>query len=122
MPQIRVEVTPSLLQRLDIQKMLGELHEAVVANATPAKLVDCKSRVYALEATRQGDGVTPSAMIHVDLKLLAGRTVEARQKVGNALLAILDAHAAPHAKGITIQTSIEVIEMPKETMLKTVHG
>ncbi|MFD2261735.1 5-carboxymethyl-2-hydroxymuconate Delta-isomerase [Lacibacterium aquatile] len=122
MPQIRIEATPSLLQRIDVQPILAEIHEAVVATCPPAKLADCKSRVYGLTATRQGDGTTPSAMFHVDLKLIAGRAVEVRQEIGTNILAILDKHIGPHAKGLTIQTSVEVMEMPRETFFKSVHG
>jgi 5-carboxymethyl-2-hydroxymuconate isomerase len=122
MPQIRVEATPSLLQRLDVQPLLAEIHAAIVDLAQGAKLDDCKSRVYALTDTRQGDGTTPSAMFHVDVKLLSGRTPEIKQTLGKAILALVDKHVGPHAKGFTLQASVELIDMPRDTFFKTVHA
>ncbi len=117
MPQIRLEGSPSLLDALDLQPLLAAIHEAVVALAG-AQLIDCKTLVLDARADRVNTGTGMDAMLHAEIRLLPGRSLDTKQALGAAVVDLLAAAAKPHQNGRTLQATVEIIEFPRETYTK----
>ncbi|WP_338695885.1 isomerase [Streptomyces sp. Q6] len=91
MPQITVDHSASLDDRLDRAGLAGAVHQACV-DEVAARIPACKTRFRRVEETVVGDGSADEAVVHVEIALLAGRTEEARTALTEAVLALLPAH------------------------------
>ncbi len=119
MPQIRLEGSPVLLDTVDIQTMLTEVHAAIVRIAA-AKLADCKTLVLDARSDRIGDTPATEAMLHLEIRLLPGRDLATKQALGAAVTEIMAAAAKPHQNGRTVQVTAEILEFARETYAKQV--
>ncbi|WP_306323495.1 MULTISPECIES: 5-carboxymethyl-2-hydroxymuconate Delta-isomerase [unclassified Streptomyces] len=89
MPQITVDHSADLDDRLDRDGLAAAVHQAAVETVA-ARLAACKTRFRRVDATVVGDG--PASLVHVEIALLAGRTEEAKSALTEAVLAALPAH------------------------------
>ncbi|WP_327670127.1 MULTISPECIES: isomerase [unclassified Streptomyces] len=89
MPQITVDHSADLDDRLDRAGLAAAVHQAAVDTAA-ARIPACKTRFRGVGTTVVGDG--PASLVHVEIALLAGRTEEAKTALAEAVLAALPAH------------------------------
>lgn len=111
MPHIIVEYCETLA-RMDVPKLVSDLHadlatrESVSENLITSRAIPVK---YVVVGTRE----EPDKMIHITLKLFAGRSAELRQEMAKGLQEIARKHS--HHDGTSV--TVEVHEMNKETYL-----
>lgn len=117
MPQIRLEGSPALLDALDLQPLIAEIHDRIVTIAK-AQLIDCKTLVMDARAERIGDGSL--AMLHAEIRLLPGRDLATKQALGAAVTEVMEKAVLSHKNGLSLQVTAEIIEFPKETYSKRV--
>ncbi|MER5443876.1 isomerase [Streptomyces sp. NPDC002790] len=89
MPQITVDHSADLHDRLDRVGLAGAVHQAAV-DIVAARIPACKTRFREVGTTVVGDGV--GSVVHVEIALLAGRTEEAKVALAEAVLVALPAH------------------------------
>ncbi|MHB9754128.1 5-carboxymethyl-2-hydroxymuconate Delta-isomerase [Streptomyces sp. BYX5S] len=89
MPQITVDHSAELDDRLDREGLAASVHQAAV-DTVAARVAACKTRFRRVGVTVVGDG--PAAVVHVEVALLAGRTEEAKVALAEAILAALPHH------------------------------
>ncbi|MFF3494912.1 5-carboxymethyl-2-hydroxymuconate Delta-isomerase [Streptomyces sp. NPDC002795] len=89
MPQITVDHSADLDDRLDRAGLAGAVHQAAV-DIVAARVPACKTRFREVGTTVVGDGA--GSLVHVEIALLAGRTEEAKTALAEAVLAVLPAH------------------------------
>lgn len=119
MPQIRLECSRAMADALDTSALFAALHTLVVQTAK-ATLPACKSRVSIIEGTYIADGASDRDMAHLEIGLLSGRSPEVLAEVGSTALSLLRTHALPVAekKGIRLETSVRLIDMPPALYFK----
>jgi 5-carboxymethyl-2-hydroxymuconate isomerase len=106
MPHIIAEYSANLEDRLDVAALVADLHQAAVDSAI-AELVGIRTRAVRREHFRVADGNPANGFVHITARLRRGRTVEARQALGQALLAAADRRLAEvyptHPIGLTVE-------------------
>lgn len=102
MPHIIVEYTEHL--SIDVPKLTIELHRALVAQDT-VKEEAVKTRAIPVEATVVGTGKCHDKMIHINLKLLPGRSDELRQTMAEALFNTVKKVVFDDHISISVETS-----------------
>ncbi|MEV5613017.1 isomerase [Streptomyces sp. NPDC052225] len=108
MPQITVDHSASLDDRLDRAGLAGAAHQACVEHVA-ARIPACKTRFRRAEETVVGDGATDAAVVHVEIALLAGRTEEARTALAEAVLALLPTYIK-EPEGVHLSVEVRDLE------------
>ena len=106
MPHIIAEYSANLEDRLDVQALIDDLHQAAVESQI-ADLVGIRSRAVRREYFRVADGNPANGFVHIVARLRRGRTTEQRKALGQALLAAADRRLAAvypaHPIGLTVE-------------------
>ncbi len=123
MPQLTLEHSANLeLQRcVALDQLLGRLHR-VLHDVGGIDLAKCKSRAVSREDFVVGDGNPSHAFVHLEARLLDGRPPELRQRIGEALVALLTDALTPFAGGFALQVTVELVEMPQADYFKATLG
>ncbi len=109
MPQISIEYSANLAAPLAVEPFARSVHERVVQFAD-AELANCKTRLVELDRYLISDGASRNAMVHVDLRILPGRTDEQKRQLGEAVIAALE-DAVSGIEGFDLQLTAEVREL-----------
>ena len=109
MPQISIEYTANIGSGFDAQGFARTVHDLLVEHAD-ASLANCKTRLVEHERFLIGDGSPRNAMIHLDLRILPGRSDEQKRRLGEAAIAALEA-ATADAADLDLQLTVEVREL-----------
>lgn len=111
MPQIRIEYSKNIAEKLDIQAMTQAAHDALVGEGIAA--AQTKARAIALDACVAGELGADGYMVHISFHLLTGRDVTLRNQYSGAI------HAAVKGfmdqLGAAYKLTLEVTEMDRET-------
>jgi len=119
MPHLTLEYTANL-QGFDAAACLAALNEALLASGQ-FEGIDVKSRAIALDTFRIGREDGGHAFLHAKAAILSGRSLEIRQALSAALLAVLQARA-PRPAGIMVQLCAQVDEIERASYAKAVIG
>lgn len=109
MPHIIIEYSANLIPDLDISALTRELHGVLdgLYNISQNRI---RTRAIKLDNFLVGDRGGSGHMVHITLKLLTGRTVEAQKEMGQ-ILASVTKKFIPSETSITV----EIVELDKET-------
>ncbi|MEP7030532.1 MAG: 5-carboxymethyl-2-hydroxymuconate Delta-isomerase [Pseudolabrys sp.] len=106
MPHIIAEYSANLEDRLDVQALVDDLHQAAVDSAV-AELVAIRTRAVRREHFRVADGKPENGFVHIVARLRIGRPEEKREALGQLLLAAADKRLAnvypTHPIGLTVE-------------------
>ena len=106
MPHIIAEYSANLEDRLDIDRLVNDLHQAAIETGI-AELVGIRTRAARREHFRVADGNPGNGFVHITARLRRGRTAEARKTLGEKLLAAADRRLAEayatHGIGLTVE-------------------
>ena len=106
MPHIIAEYSANLEDRLDVQALVEDLHQAAVESAV-AELLGIRSRAVRRTHFRFADGKAENGFVHITARLRRGRTPEQRKTLGQLLLAAADKRLASvypsHPIGLTVE-------------------
>lgn len=109
MPHLTLEFSSNTLER-NFSKLFAECH-SILVNTLPTELASCKSRAIEAYASHLGDGNKNNAFVHLNLKIMAGRSLETRKQAGDNLLAALKTHFAGSMHALNLQITIEIMEL-----------
>jgi 5-carboxymethyl-2-hydroxymuconate isomerase len=115
MPQIRIEYSGNIGSSFDARDFARQVHELVAATVD-TELGNCKTRLVELSDFLIGDGSDNQAMIHVDVRILSGRTQPQKEQLGQAVLAALE--QAIHKSHLWLQLTVEVRELDRDNYHK----
>lgn len=109
MPHIIVEYSANLLPNLDVGALNQDLHNALdgLYNVSKERL---KTRAIKLDDYLVGIHGKSRQMVHITLKLMTGRTIEARKEMGEILGSVARKHI-PKDSALTV----EIVELDRET-------
>ncbi|HEX8256390.1 MAG TPA: hypothetical protein VF589_02045 [Allosphingosinicella sp.] len=112
MPQISIEYSANIAATFDARRFTGEAHKLLVA-MVETELASCKTRLIELRDVVIGDGSDANAMVHVDLRILSGRTPAQKRQLGEAVMAALAA-AVARPEGLDLQLTVEVRDLDRD--------
>lgn len=118
MPQLTLEYTRNIDDsELKLGDILAELHQTL-ADKGGIDLAAFKSRARRLDTFRIGDGDPQGAFVHLEVALFSGRSLELKQALGHRCLDVLKKHFAEALQAHTMQITVEMREIDRESYLK----
>ncbi len=103
MPHIIVEYSQGLKSAFSIASMLKDLHNSI-DGMHGVTLDRIKTRAHAAEDFLVGEDDQFAGFVHIDLRLMPGRTDEQRRELSEALLKAAKPHLVKRV-ALTIETS-----------------
>ncbi|OSQ50355.1 5-carboxymethyl-2-hydroxymuconate Delta-isomerase [Thalassospira alkalitolerans] len=119
MPQIEIEYSANLPIVEQLRALAISLHReiAVAADAEPASF---KTRLSPLENVVIADGGPHHGMVHLDVRLLSGRSDDVKYEVGRIALETLRVHLENLVGDYAVQFSVEVHDLDRANYHKHV--
>jgi 5-carboxymethyl-2-hydroxymuconate isomerase len=105
-----VEYTSNIAAEADIPALLAKANETLIAQDGVFPIGGIRSRAFELTDWCMADGAADYAFVHGTLKMGAGRTREVRQRVGDALFAMMKTHFAALYERRYLALSMEIYE------------
>jgi len=121
MPHLTLEYTANVGQPVDSGTVFLQIHR-MLAEVGGVKIAHCKSRSRAVENFFIAEGGENAGFVHLDLRLLAGRSVQLKQELGTAALKILEQHFSTALGKLELQITVSVIDIERETYFKIPKG
>jgi 5-carboxymethyl-2-hydroxymuconate isomerase len=115
MPHLRLEYTSNLAVEPSFRELFVRLHR-IVADVGGVDIGNCKSRAVERAEFLMGDGADAGAYVHLDLRILEGKTAAVKGELGRRLLEELRAAYAGH--DVEIQVSVEIRDIVKDEYFK----
>lgn len=118
MPHLHIEYTDNL-SGLNERELMQEINAVVCAHPTVPDEADVKARIACLDMNKVYIGTQPDnrGFVHVELKLMAGRSTEAKKQMSDGISEALR-RLVPHPDGLMVQLSVDVADMDKATYFK----
>ena len=110
MPHFIVEYTANLEAEGDLPGLLSKINEAMIGQGGVFPIGGIRSRAIRLDCYRMADGAADYAFVHATLKIGAGRDEATRQRAGDALFAVMQAHFAALYERRYLALSLELVE------------
>lgn len=110
MPHIIIEHTDNIIEQ-DLQPLFQAMHQ-VLAEGLPTDIINCKSRSQICSQFLVGDGIANAGFVHVQIRLLSGRSEAVLKTVGDALMPLLSQHFQASSEQLELQISLEINELP----------
>ncbi len=119
MPQLEIEYSVQLPIKDELPKLAVDLHY-VIAREADADLASFKTRITPLENVVIGDGDVKSAMVHLDIRLLSGRSNAVKFSTGEAALATLIDRLEWLVGDYQVDFTVEVHDLDRQNYFKHV--
>jgi len=114
MPQILIDHSPDI--DFDATAFAKEVHQ-LIPEVIDTATADCKTLVRPAAAHLVGDGSSGEAVVLVEIKILAGRSVEARTELSVRVTDLLRSHIR-----VPAAFCVEVSELDRETYVFVHHA
>ena len=117
MPHLTVEYS-SNLPGYPEAKALAELNAAVCASPEVLDEADLKTRfVRTTDSFQVGTEAAGRAFVHAQLRLLSGRSPEAKKDLAGRVAGVLR-RLTPRPQGLMVQLSVEIVDMDRPSYVK----
>ncbi|TFL15200.1 5-carboxymethyl-2-hydroxymuconate Delta-isomerase [Pusillimonas caeni] len=117
MPHIIVEYTPNL-PALPFDAMLAAVTRRLAESPEVEDEADLKARVVRADWFRVGLADSRRGFIHVTVRILAGRSEQAKQDFSQRVADGMLEHMPAFATGMTAHLSVEVVDMDRGSYRK----
>jgi 5-carboxymethyl-2-hydroxymuconate isomerase len=117
MPHIVLEYTPNLGE-LPFDAMLAAATRNLTGSPEVTDEGDLKARVLRAEHYRVGTQDSNRGFIHVQLRILEGRTPEAKDDLSKRVANGILEHMPKFPEGLTAHLSVEVVDMDRASYTK----
>lgn len=121
MPHLTLEYSGNVPDPPDIQGILREIHR-VLQETAGIKIANCKSRGRIADEYVVADGGSSHAFVHLDVRILEGRSVELKKELGNRLLETLREHFSSAEAVLDLQTTVEIRDIERASYFKHPEG
>ena len=116
MPHLIVEYSGNLAG-FPQAEVLRELNLALTSSPEVSDETDMKTRLQALDHFEIGAAPANRAFVHAQLRLLSGRTPEAKKDLGVRIATVLR-RLTPQPEGVMVQLSVEILDMDRASYVK----
>ena len=101
--------------------LLSQLH-GVLSETAGIDVRNCKSRARGADEYLVSEGGDLDAFVHLDIRFLDGRPVDLKRAVGSRCLDVLREWFADPASALTLQITVEVHDIDRDTYFKYPEG
>jgi|TARA_A100001391_G_scaffold203753_1_gene196961 5-carboxymethyl-2-hydroxymuconate isomerase len=119
MPQLEIEYSANLPIAEQLRGLAISLHREI-AKAADADLASFKTRLSPLENVVIADGGPKHGMVHLDVRLLSGRSDDVKYAVGAIALETVRAHLENLVGNFDVQFTVEVHDLDRANYHKHV--
>ncbi|AJD50199.1 5-carboxymethyl-2-hydroxymuconate isomerase [Thalassospira sp. MBR-102] len=119
MPQLEIEYSANLPITEQLRGLAISLHREI-AKAADADLESFKTRLSPLENVVIADGGPKHGMVHLDVRLLSGRSDDVKHAVGAIALETVRAHLENLVGNFDVQFTVEVHDLDRANYHKHV--
>lgn len=119
MPHLLFELSDNIIEKNQLLPLFEQCHR-LLAEKLPTKIESCKSRTLVHSQYMIGDGRPENAFVHLDLRIMAGRTPEVLNEVGEHLMALLLTYFNASSQKWNLQITLEISNL--NTYFKMVSG
>ncbi len=119
MPQVVLEYSSNIREKIDSEVILGEI-ASVISAAGEIPVENFKCRLVRREEYLVGKGRERDAFVHLEVGILSGRTPESKRRIGEDCIEYLEGYYSPLAGELSLQITVEIREMEKKVYFKTV--
>lgn len=116
MPHLTLEYTRDLAD-FAVADTLREINRSLFASGEIQAEADLKARAIALDTVQVGTEPGARAFVHAQLRLLSGRTPEAKKDL-TARIADVLRRLTPRPEGVMVQLSVEMVDMDRPSYVK----
>ncbi len=117
MPQLVLEYSANISQKIDSTLLLTEI-ASIISAAGGIPVENFKSRLIRREEYLVGKGGRKDAFVHLEAGIFSGRTVEVKRRIGEDCIEYLEEYFSPSTGELSLQITVEIREMEKETYFK----
>ena len=117
MPHIVIEYTPNLGD-LPFDLMLAAVTRQLAGSPEVEDEADLKARVVRVDAYRVGLADSQRGFIHATVRILAGRSAQAKKDFSDRVTQGLLEHMPDFAPGLAAHLSVEVVDMDRASYRK----
>lgn len=121
MPHIVLEHTANIAPRLTVAELFTQIH-LQVTSITGVLLNNCKSRRYVTEDFLIGGGGESSAIVHLSIRMIEGRSVETKRQLGESLTSVLRDAFSVSDDDVHVQVTVEVGDIKLDEYSKFPSG
>lgn len=121
MPQIRLEYSGNVVEEIVPEKLFAGIHE-VLRDTGGIRIGNCKSRSFRCEPFRVGAGEEKGGFVHLEVRLLEGRTSEMKQALGREILALLTGYFEKSLEELDLQITVEICDISRDAYFKHPAG
>ena len=121
MPHLTLEYSGNVPDAPDIQSILREIHR-VLQETAGIKIENCKSRGRVAEKYLVANGESSRAFVHLDVRILEGRSGELKRELGYHLLETLREHFSSAEAALDLQTTVEIRDIERASYFKHPTG
>lgn len=116
MPHLIVEYSQNLAAFPEAQALV-ELNETITASPELADEADLKSRFVLVDSFAIGTAPAQRAFVHAQLRMLSGRSPEAKKDLTERIAVVLR-RLTPRPAGVLVQLSVELVDMDRPSYVK----
>lgn len=113
MPHLTLEFSANVTPQHNLESLFLICHD-LLANILPTDIASCKSRAIKQDIYSVGNGETNNAFIHLTIKVMAGRSEETLQRLGNSVMQVLQNHFMQALQTLNTQITLEIVELSKQ--------
>jgi 5-carboxymethyl-2-hydroxymuconate isomerase len=121
MPHLTLEYSSNVRVDRDLVILFAGLHD-ILEQTGGVRRDNCKSRARPVEPFLVGTGTARDAFVHLDIRLLDGRTVEVRQRIAQQAREALTAWFETAIGSLDLQVTVEVREIDRRFYAKYPEG
>jgi 5-carboxymethyl-2-hydroxymuconate isomerase len=118
MPQINIEHSANLAVE-GLRELAADLHRVLPAIIDSAQ-DSFKTRLTRIDDFVIGDGADAHGMLHLDVRILTGRSEAVKTQAGQAALDAAVRRLGAVAPGMDVQVTVEIGELDRANYHKTV--
>lgn len=112
MPQLILEYSANIIEQANLKNLLSVMNH-ILTESLPTELSSCKSRVTKHDIYCIGDGSSNNAFVHVNLKVMPGRSMNTLNHVGERLMDMMKEYFSESLQQLKLQLTIEIDELQK---------
>ncbi len=116
MPHLIIEHSANLGE-LPLGDLLPAMNRSLTASPEVLEETDLKTRVVAVDRFRVGNQGDQRGFVHAQLRLLSGRSPEAKHDL-SVRIAVVLRQFVPRPAGVLVQLSVEVVDMDRGSYIK----
>ena len=116
MPHLTIEYSANL-PHYPKAETLTALNAALCAHPQVQDEADLKTRFIVADSFEIGIAPANRAFVHAQLRLLAGRTPEAKKDLSERVAEVLR-RLSPKPAGVMVQLSVEIVDMDRGSYVK----